>query len=375
VLIVLTPPRAEPINFHLGKVLEGIKNMEHTLDRRSREVLRAVIHAHISTGEPVGSRTIAKKYGLGVSPATIRNVMADLEEMGFLTHPHTSAGRIPTDKGFRFYVNELMSEKKATPAFLQDQLSQLQNLLLREDLNPSEVLVEACRILSRISNHMGLVFIPTLRTSRFHHIQFVPLTPRKVLAVIISEGGMIQHKTVTLEDEITPQELEKYGKLLNQEFAGKGLMEVRKALLEAMERDIREYDTLYTKALQMARKALETMEDEGLIHVEGTSNILSHKEFIENVERMKGLFKAFEEKSKVVKLLDRCLESEDIVVTIGSETEIEELQDLSLVASSCRVGDRIIGGLGIMGPKRMDYAYVLPLMRETAQLINTILTV
>ncbi len=350
--------------------------MEYNLDKRGRDVLRAVIHAHISTGEPVGSRTIAKRYGLGVSPATIRNVMADLEEMGFLTHPHTSAGRIPTDLGFRFYVNELLEERKAAPPFLHQQLSQLQRLLAREDLNPSEVLLEACRILSRISNHMGLVFIPTLKTSRFHHIQFVPLGPRKVLAVVISQGGLIQHKTLTLEEEITPQELEKYSKLLNQEFAGKGLSEVRKAFLEAMEKDIREYDSLYSRALQMARKALETMEeDDALIHLEGTSNILSHKELMENVERMKKLFKAFEEKSKVVKLLDKCLESEDLVVIIGSEAEMEELRDLSLVASSCRVGDRVIGGLGIMGPKRMDYTYVLPLIRETSQLINTILTV
>ncbi len=349
--------------------------METNLDKRSREVLRAVINAHISTGEPVGSRTIAKKYGLGVSPATIRNVMADLEEMGYLTHPHTSAGRIPTDKGFRFYVNELLQERKTTPAFLQDQLSQLQTLLAREDLNPPDVLMEACRILSRISNQMGLVFIPTLKTARFHHIQFVPLSPKKVLAVIISQGGLIQHKTITIEEGITPQELEKYSNLLNQEFAGKGLIEVRKALLEAMERDIREYDSLYTRAMEIARRAMETMEDDALIHLEGTSNILSHKELLENVEKMKGLFKAFEEKSKVVKLLDRCLESEDLVVIIGSEAEIEELQDLSLVASSCKVGDRVIGSLGIMGPKRMDYTFLLPLMRETSQLINTILTV
>ncbi len=349
--------------------------MEYQLDKRSREVLKAVINAHIATGEPVGSRTVAKKYGLGVSPATIRNVMADLEEMGFLTHPHTSAGRIPTDKGFRFYVNELLTERKATPAYLHQQLTQLQNLLVREDLNPSEVMLEACRILSRISNQMGLVFIPTLKTARFHHIQFVPLRDKKVLAIIVSQGGLIQHKTITLDEGLTSQELEKYSNLLNREFSGKGLMEVRNALIEAMEKDIREYDSLYSRAMEVARKAMETLKDDALIHLEGTSNILSHKEIMENVERMKKLFKAFEEKSKVVKLLDRCLESDDLVVIIGSEAGMEELQDMSLVASNCRVGDRIIGSLGIMGPKRMDYSYLLPLMRETTQLINTILTV
>jgi heat-inducible transcriptional repressor len=350
--------------------------MESALDRRSREVLQAVVHAHVLTGEPVGSRTIAKKYGLGVSPATVRNVMADLEEMGFLTHPHTSAGRVPTDRGFRFYVDRLMGQGRSMPDLLKRDLDQLEVLMLRRDLSASEALVEASRILSKMSNQMGLVFIPALRSTRFRHIQFVPLGSRKVLVLIVAEGGIIQHKTVILDEGMSTKELEKYGQLLSSQFSGRTLVQVRKALVEAMEQDIVEYDALYSRALRMANRALESFEEaEAVFHVEGASNILSQKEFGENVERMRGIFKAFEEKSKVVKLLDRCIQSDDLVVVIGGEGGIEELQDLSLVTSRCSIGDSVIGGLGIMGPRRMDYASLLPLMREVSQLINVILTV
>ncbi len=302
--------------------------------------------------------------------------MADLEEMGFLTHPHTSAGRIPTDRGFRFYVDRLMDQGRTMPYFLKGDLDQLRALMSRRDLSASEALVEASRILSKVSNQMGLVFIPPLRSTRFRHIQFVPLGSHKVLVLIVAEGGIIQHKTVTLDESMSTKELERYGQLLNSQFSGRTLVQVRQALVEAMEHDILEYDVLYSSALRMANRALDSFEEaEAVFHVEGASNILSQKEFGENVERMKGIFKAFEEKSKVVKLLDRCIRSDDLVVIIGGEGGIEELQDLSLVTSRCRIGDTVIGGLGIMGPKRMDYATLLPLMREASQLINVILTV
>ncbi len=337
--------------------------------------MQAVVHAHVLTGEPVGSRTIAKKYGLGVSPATVRNVMADLEEMGFLTHPHTSAGRVPTDRGFRFYVDRLMGQGRSMPDLLKRDLDQLEVLMLRRDLSASEALVEASRILSKMSNQMGLVFIPALRSTRFRHIQFVPLGSRKVLVLIVAEGGIIQHKTVTLDEGVSTKELEKYGQLLSSQFSGRTLVQVRKALVEAMEQDIVEYDALYSRALRMANRAVESFEEaEAVFHVEGASNILSQKEFGENVETMRGIFKAFEEKSEVVKLLDRCIQSDDLVVVIGGEGGIEELQDLSLVTSRCSIGDSVIGGLGIMGPRRMDYASLLPLMREASQLINVILS-
>jgi len=350
--------------------------MESVLDRRGREVLQAVVHAHILTGEPVGSRTLAKRYGMGVSPATVRNVMADLEEMGFLARPHASAGRVPTDKGFRFYVDRLMSQGGPMPGSLKRDLEQLKALMLRRDLSASEALVEASRILSKISNQMGLVFIPVLRSTRFRHIQFVPLGSRKVLVLIVAEGGIIRHKTVTLDEEMSSKDLEKYGQLLSSKFSGRTLVQVREALVEAMEQDIVEYGALYSRALGMANSALDSFDEaEAVFHVEGASNILSQKEFRENVEKMRGIFKAFEEKSKVVKLLDRCIQSGDLVVVIGGEGGIEELQDLSLVTSRCSIGDSVIGGVGIMGPKRMDYASLLPLMREVVQLINITQTV
>jgi len=196
------------------------------------------------------------------------------------------------------------------------------------------------------------------------------------LVLIVAEGGIIRHKTVTLDEEMSSKDLEKYGQLLSSKFSGRTLVQVREALVEAMEQDIVEYGALYSRALGMANSALDSFDEaEAVFHVEGASNILSQKEFRENVEKMRGIFKAFEEKSKVVKLLDRCIQSGDLVVVIGGEGGIEELQDLSLVTSRCSIGDSVIGGVGIMGPKRMDYASLLPLMREVVQLINITQTV
>lgn len=352
--------------------------MERALNKRNKDVLRAVVHTHILTGYPVGSRTIVRKFALGVSPATVRNAMSDLEEMGYLIHPHTSAGRVPTDKGFRFYVNELLQREVISPQNLKWELGQLQRVLFRENLNASDILVEATRFLSQLSNQMGLVFIPKLKTLAFRHIELIPLSARRVLVVLVSESGIIQHMVITAEEKTSQKELEKYSQLLNKEFQSKSLLEVRRKLMRSMEHDIRKYDVLYRKALNMARKVMEQMEDdEVIIHFEGASNILSQKDFLENVEKMKQIFRTFEEKGRIVKLLDKCLESEDrdITIIIGSESELEELQEVSLVASSCKYRERVIGTLGILGSKRMDYSFTVPLVREAAQLINKILTI
>jgi heat-inducible transcriptional repressor len=350
--------------------------MKITLDKRSREILKAVVCANISTGEPVGSRTIAKQCGLGVSAATVRNIMADLEEVGYITHPYTSAGRVPTDEGFRYYVNELLALDADPPALLKKQLDQLKKLLTRDDLNVSEVLLETGRILSRISNQMGLVFIPRLNSARFRHIQFVSLKGDKIMVIVVYEGGIVQHRTVTVQEKVSPQELERYGNFLNRKFSGRTLREVRQALVEDMEKEMLQYDLLYTEAVKIARRALDSLkeEDENLLYVEGASNILSHKEFMENVNKMRKVFQAFEDKGKMAKLLDRCLESEGLVVVIGSEAGMEEFLDLSLVSSSCKIGDRVMGSLGIVGPKRMDYAHLLPLMKEASHIVNTLLS-
>jgi len=351
--------------------------MEGVLNKRSREILKAVVHTHILTGYPVGSRTIVKKYALGVSPATVRNVMSDLEEMGYLTHPHTSAGRIPTDKGFRFYVDELLKGEMISPYNLEGELERLEKTLLKGSYNASDLLMEASKLLSELSKHIGLVFIPKLKTLALKHIELILISEKKVLVILISESGIIQHLVISLKEKVSQKELEKYSQLLNKEFQGKSLLEMRRELMKSMRHDLREYDTLYRKAMEMAKKVMEkAADDEVMFHFEGASNIFSQKEFVENIEKMKKIFKAFEEKGKIVKLLDKCLESEDdVTIIIGSESKFEELQEVSLIASYCKYHERVIGTVGILGPKRMDYSFTVPLVKGTAQLINRILTI
>ncbi len=343
------------------------------MEERSREILKEVISVHIETGEPVGSRTVAKRMNFKFSPATIRNVMADLEEMGYLAQPHTSAGRVPTDLGYRYYVDHLMSLKPVTEI-----MERLENLLTKEmekAKDVEDILKIASRFLSKYTDHVGLLFIPKIKVLSVKSVNFVRLAEKTVLVVFISESGIVQHKVVKTEEDYSQEQLNRFSSYINSEFSGKSLAEVKKALLEQMKEEKQEYDNLFAKAVELSKKAMSILDKEGFeVHLEGTSNILKHKEFVENVEKLKEIFKAFEEKSKIVKLIDKCLKEEGVTVIIGKEAQAEEFKDLALILTPCIYKERSFGTLGLVAPKRVDYSFAIPLVQKTSEYIKEILS-
>lgn len=340
------------------------------LDERTQGILMAVIHSFIHTAEPVGSRMISKRFEFGLSPATIRNVMSDLEDLGFLGQPHTSAGRVPTDQGYRFYVNHLSDMQELSPE--ETALIVQRFAPYRGEVN--EVMADTSRLLSEMSSYAGLV-LRKFSTTLFKRIEFVKVRAEQVLAIFVLESGMIQNKLIMLDEELTQDELHKISNYLNQEFSGQPLRAIRQQVLERMAEDKVQYDKLLQRAMQVGEKTFEdTPEGDSDIYLGGTVNIMDQPEFLADVDRMKELFKAFEEKSRLISILDRCLDETGVNVILGSETPFENIQECSFVTHTYSYDDRTIGVLGVVGPKRMAYPRVMAIVNYTANLISKILT-
>lgn len=336
---------------------------------KKRCVLKAIISEYILTAEPVGSSAISGRYMKDVSSATIRNVMAELEELGFLDHPHTSAGRVPTDRGFRAYVDHLMQPKT----------------LLREDkeeimkaCNPSmqevpDLIKDVSRILSSISHHTGLAVFPKFSDTTLRHIEFVRLNGKRLLVVIVSRAGTVQNRLIELEEELKQSDLDRMTGYLNELFSGLTLSEVRKRLLEEMRKEKNLYDRLFKKALNLGKEILgNTDTDAKEVFIEGQSRFFEHPEFLD-IERMKEIFKAFEEKSTIIRLLDKSLKAKGVHIFIGYESGLSELKECSLITASYGMDGRISGSFGVIGPIRMDYSRIIPLVDYTAKLVEKML--
>jgi heat-inducible transcriptional repressor len=340
------------------------------LDERTRNILTAVIHSFIHTGEPVGARTISKRFDFGLSPATIRNIMSDLEELGFLEQPHTSAGRMPTDQGYRFYVDNLRGIEV---------LSAEESALISQRYAPyhgevDEVMTATSRLLSEISRYAGVV-LHTFSITIFKRIEFVKIRGRQVLAIFVMESAMIHNKLLMLDEEMTQEELYQISNYLNQEFSGQPLRTIRQHVLDRMAEEKTQYDKLSQQALSVGEKTFgETSEDENDIYLGGTSNIMDQPEFMSNLDQMKELFKAFEEKNRLISLLDKCLDEPGVHVIIGSETPFKDIRECSFVTHTYSYDNRTLGVLGVVGPKRMVYPRIMAIVDHTANIVSKILT-
>jgi heat-inducible transcriptional repressor len=344
-----------------------MKIKERGLNQRFRKVLEFVVTDYISTAEPVGSRTICKRYGIQLSPATVRNVMADLEDLGFLWQPHTSAGRIPTDKAFRFYVDKILSVRS---------LSQIEREKIRRKYRTSkydipELLRETSRVLSGLSHYTGVILAPMMASTIFKHIQFIRLSTDQILTVFVTSRGAVQNRIVHMDDILSQDELDKMSRYLNEILKGLTLAQVREKILDEMKREKVAFDRLMEQALKLGHRTFSSQEEKEL-YINGQTNILDEPEFA-NIEKMKNLFRAFEEKSLLITLLDQCLAGERLQITIGSESECSEMEGCSLVSSTYGSVDRTLGILGILGPRRMNYSRVIPLVEFTAQLLTEFL--
>jgi heat-inducible transcriptional repressor len=336
------------------------------LSSRSRQILEAIVEDYIATAEPVGSSAVARRHALTLSPATVRNVMANLEEVGMLTSPHTSAGRIPTEKAYRFYVDSLVELRKITR-------EEKKQILLRCRQGGSglvNIFRETSRTLSSLSNYMGIVVAPSFTSDVFRHIEFIHLGARKVLAILVSCNGSVQNRLVETDEDFTPDDLVKMGNYLNELMRGLTIFEARERILAEMKKEKIQYDHLLSQALLISKQAVTVEQDE--IFLEGQSRILDQPEF-SDVQRMKDIFRTFEEKGRLLQLLGRCMNSEGVHIYIGSEAPVSKTAGVSLITSRFVTSNNAVGMLGIIGPTRMGYSSVIPIVDYTARMVSRLL--
>ena len=334
------------------------------ISTRAKKILHAVVSEYLATGEAVGSHTITRRYGLEVSPATVRTVMSDLEEMGLLRHLHTSAGRIPTDRGLRYYVDTLLRVRS---------LSQLEKDDIRERVGPAsepqEVMQRVSRLLRELSHLAVVVQTPRPESDAVSHIEFVRLRDNQLLAVIAASSGQIQNKLIAVETPIEPGELDRINNYLNELVTGLTLDQVRARLVREVDTERAAQDRLRARALELAVAAVPA-ETDPEIFVDGQSNLLTATE---DFDRAKRVLRTLEEKDVIVKLLDRTLSAPGICVFIGAEANLADVTDISVVAATYGNEDRPLGTIGVIGPSRMNYSKVIPLVDFTAEVINEVL--
>lgn len=342
---------------------------EPQIDTRAQEILKSIILNYILTGEPVGSRTIARITSEGLSPASVRNVMADLEEVGLLTQPHASAGRIPTDRGYRFYVDSLPAVGRL-PA---EDKAAIDETIQTVGAGIGEAMEAIPRLLSRLSSQAACFVAPPIAEAVLRHIEFVRVGERRVVAVFVDRSGVVSHRLLETEQDHTQGDLDRAGRYLETEFAGKSLREIRAALVALMAQEKAAFDQLLKNAVTLGTSYLQAEPEGPRLVLEGTTNLMRHPEFAD-VERMRQLFDTFEEKHRLVTLLDRCLEHTGLRVVIGSEADDPALARLSLVLSKYRVDERTTGVFGIVGPTRMQYDRAVALVDYISRLLSGSLT-
>ncbi|MEZ5424928.1 MAG: heat-inducible transcriptional repressor HrcA [Pyrinomonadaceae bacterium] len=351
-------------------------------DSRGQIILSAIINEHLITGEPVGSKVIAEKFAnaAGLSSATIRNVMSDLEELGLLEQPHTSAGRIPTDKGYRFYVDNLLGVLS-----LSDEDLRLINRELGVNEKdwaetPDRIMERTSQLLSALSQNVGIVVSPSLAKDRLQHIEFVNLSDKRILVILVSAPNIVHNKIIRLKETFTNDELIRTARYLNAEFKGRSLAEIRAEILKLMHEETALFDKLLQTAMIICSQSIESDEDAlGEIYVDGTANILNKRDFAD-LNRLRELLKTIEEKSRFVQILTECIEQDpslrgDVQVIIGSENSAAPLQNCTLITAPYRFGEgETLGTLSVLGPTRIEYERMISIVSYVAKILERTMT-
>jgi heat-inducible transcriptional repressor len=346
----------------MGKV----KDFNGILGERETQVLHTVVLQYINTGEPVGSRTVSKYSGLSLSPATIRNIMFDLEEQGLLSQPHQSAGRVPTSQGFRYYVDRILSSR----SLQESARRQIEGGFMPPAGELHDLIRQASRVLSKVSGHPAIIRSPRPAISLIRHIQFINAGADNILTVLVSLDGVVQNRFIKSAEQFGQEQLDKFSRYLNDLLQNLSLVEARQLVLVQLEEEKVLFDRMLSQALTLSQKALQAEEDEEL-YVEGASQILDYPEFAD-IEKIRALFRAFEEKQQLIKLLDESLASAGVKIFISPETTFPEVE-WSLVTSNFKRDREPIGAVGIIGPMRMNYVRVIPLVQFTANMMSGIL--
>jgi len=330
------------------------------LDDRAKLLLKALVERYIADGQPVGSRTLSKASGLDLSPATIRNVMSDLEELGLIASPHTSAGRIPTARGYRLFVDTMLTvqrERLNAPSLAPDQ--------------PQKVIANAAHLLSSLSQFVGVVMAPR-RTSVFRHIEFLRLSERRLLVIIVSPEGDVQNRVILTQADYTSSQLTEAANYLNANYSGMAMEQVRERLQTEVESLRGEIATLMQAAVQVGSDAMTQAQDD--VVISGERNLLSVSDFSGDMGHLRRAFDLFEQKTQLMRLLDVSSQAEGVRIFIGGESQIVPFEELSIVSSPYEVDGMVVGTLGVIGPTRMPYDRMIQIVDITSKLVSNALS-
>jgi heat-inducible transcriptional repressor len=329
------------------------------LDDRAKLLLKALVERYIAEGQPVGSRTLSRASGLELSPATIRNVMSDLEELGLIASPHTSAGRIPTARGYRLFVDTMLTvqrEQLAAPSLAPDQ--------------PQKVIANAAHLLSNLSQFVGVVMAPR-RNSVFHHIEFLRLSEKRYLVIIVSPEGDVQNRVVFTESDYTQTQLVEAANFLNANYSGMAMEQVRERLKSEVEKLQGEIAALMQTAVQASSDAMSQQDE---VVISGERNLLAVSDFSNDMSHLRRAFDLFEQKTQLMRLLDISSQAAGVRIFIGGESQVVPFEELSIVSAPYEVDGQVVGTLGVIGPTRMPYDRMIQIVDITSKLVSNALS-
>lgn len=332
------------------------------LDDRSRVLLKALIERYIAEGQPVGSRTLSRASGLDLSPATIRNVMADLEALGLIASPHTSAGRVPTARGYRLFVDTMLTAASPLATALPPELPPDQ---------PQKVIASAAQLLSSLSQFVGVVMAPR-RSSVFRHIEFVRLSERRVLLILVTPDGDVQNRVLFTETDFSPAQLVEAANHLNAHYGGMAIEQVRERLRQEVESLRGEVAQLMQAAVQAGSEAMRQAGDE--VVIAGERNLLAVSDFSHDMNQLRRAFDLFEQKTQLMRLLDMSSRAEGVRIFIGGESQSVPVEELSVVSAPYEVDGQVVGTLGVIGPTRMPYDRMIQIVDITSRLVSNALS-
>ncbi len=346
-----------------------MKNTEKLLSDREERLLNALIREYIDQAQPVGSKKLVQTASLNLSSASIRNVMADLEELGLIASPHTSAGRVPTVQGYRYFVDSLLNIKPLQPVAVEKMIKEFAG-----DYDTTSIIANASAMLSKLTSLAGIVTLPRRQRVQLAQIEFLPLSDNRVLSILVTDDNEVQNRIIPVKRVFESGELRQAANYLNTMFAGKEIRQVRNELLNELNEARQSMDQKMQAVVEMANKmfADENQDDQSDFVVAGETNLMDQSEFA-SVDTLKQVFEAFNKKRDILELLDQCLSADGMQIFIGDESGYQGLGDCSLVTSTYSVDGQVIGTLGVIGPTRMPYEQVISVVDITAKLVSSAL--
>lgn len=344
-----------------------VSEQQISLNERAQHILKVLVEGYIQDGQPIGSRTLAKRSGLQLSPATIRNVMADLEEQGYISAPHTSAGRIPTASGYRFFVDSLLQIQPLESQIIQNFQGQL-----NVPQDPSGLALSASNLLSGVTALTGVVTVPKRSPAMIRQVEFLNLSHNQVLVILVMDRNEVQNRIIQVDQAIPSEELNRAANFLNEYLIGKSLQAARDVILSEMKEHREQMNRMMLSAIELGEKAFDNFQpaSQGEEYViAGETNLMSYED-LSDIQTLRDLFSAFTQKNDILTLLDKSIQADGVQIFIGSEAGHDAFDDCSLVTAPYSLGDDHIGVLGVIGPQRMPYEKVIPVVDVTARLLS-----